>query len=174
MMRDRRFGRTGWSVSEIGYGMWGMGGWTRSNDDQSLRALDHAVALGCTFFDTAWVYGEGRSEKLLGQTLRTDGNARPMVATKIPPKNMMFPVRAEYTISDTYPADHIRAYTEKSLVNLGVEASTCSSSSGTTTGRPTKDGCVKLFLKYEGLVRAFGISVNWWEPTRPALPELAL
>ena len=61
-MRYRRFGRTGWQVSEIGYGMWGMGGWTGSDDEESLRALDRAVALGCNFFDTAWVYGAGKSE----------------------------------------------------------------------------------------------------------------
>ena len=69
-MRHRTFGRTGWQVSEIGYGMWGMGGWTGSDDEESLRALDRAIALGCNFFDTAWVYGMGKSETLLGQALR--------------------------------------------------------------------------------------------------------
>ena len=66
----RRFGRTGWQVSEIGFGMWGMGGWTGSDDEESARALDRAIALGCNFFDTAWVYGLGRSERLLGEALR--------------------------------------------------------------------------------------------------------
>ena len=61
-MRYRSFGRTGWQVSEIGYGMWGMGGWTGSDDEESLQALDRAFALGCNFFDTAWVYGQGKSE----------------------------------------------------------------------------------------------------------------
>src|SRR5437868_3861853 len=60
-MRYRRFGRTGWQISEVGYGMWGMGGWTGSDDEESLRALERAIALGCTCFDTAWVYGNGRS-----------------------------------------------------------------------------------------------------------------
>src|SRR2546430_1513725 len=86
-MRYRRFGRTGWQVSEIGYGMWGMGGWTGSDDQESLRALARALALGCNFFDTAWAYGQGRSEQLLGQALRAhrgDRGARPLfVATKI-------------------------------------------------------------------------------------------
>ena len=85
-MRYRTFGRTGWEVSEIGYGMWGMGGWTGSDDEESARALDRAVALGCNFFDTAWVYGNGRSEKLLGEALRVHRakrNPSPMfVATK--------------------------------------------------------------------------------------------
>src|SRR5262245_13939185 len=69
-MRCRTFPRTGWSISEIGYGMWGMGGWTGSNDDESAQALDRAVELGCTFFDTAWAYGNGHSERLLGALLR--------------------------------------------------------------------------------------------------------
>src|SRR3954467_14393453 len=92
-MRYGRFGRPGWQVSEIGYGMWGMGGWTGSNDDESLRALDRAIALGCNFFDTAWVYGDGKSERVLGELLRThDRRERPLyVATKIPPKNMKWP-----------------------------------------------------------------------------------
>src|SRR5882762_5176551 len=99
IMNYRRFGRTGWQVSEIGYGMWGMGGWTGSDDDESLRALDRAIALGCTFFDTAWAYGQGKSEQLLGQALRAragEKGVRPIfVATKIPPKNMKWPGKTE-------------------------------------------------------------------------------
>src|SRR5471032_2503460 len=87
-MRTRTFGRAGWQVSEIGYGMWGMGGWTGSDDDESLRALERAFALGCNFFDTAWAYGQGKSERLLGEALRTrrSGGPNAIVATKIPPK----------------------------------------------------------------------------------------
>ncbi len=120
-MRERRFGRTGWQVSEVGYGMWGMGGWSGSDDDESLRALDRALALGCNFFDTAWVYGQGRSDKLLGQTIRSHPGARIIAATKIPPKNMRWPARADDTVHETYPPEHIREYTEKSLENLGVD-----------------------------------------------------
>jgi aryl-alcohol dehydrogenase-like predicted oxidoreductase len=64
-MRLRTFGRLGWRVSEIGYGMWGMAGWTGSDDAESGQALDRAIELGCNFFDTAYAYGEGRSERLL-------------------------------------------------------------------------------------------------------------
>ena len=71
-MRYRTFGRTGWQVSEVGYGMWGMAGWTGSDDEESLKSLDRAVALGCNFFDTAWVYGDGHSEELLGQTVKQE------------------------------------------------------------------------------------------------------
>ena len=72
-MRYRTFGRTGWQVSEIGYGMWGMGGWSGSDDKQSLESLQRSVDLGCNFFDTAYVYGNGRSENLLGE-LVSDAN----------------------------------------------------------------------------------------------------
>src|SRR5580704_726495 len=120
-MRHRTFGRTDWQVSEIGHGMWGMGGWTGSDDEESLSALDCAFALGCTFFDTAWVYGNGHSERLLGEALRAHRDTRVTVATKIPPKNMKWPGGLDDPIADTYPPDHIRQYTEKSLENLGVQ-----------------------------------------------------
>src|SRR3982751_5907530 len=120
-MRYRRFGRTGWQVSEIGYGMWGMGGWTGSDDDESLRALERALALGCSFFDTAWAYGQGKSEQLLAEARRRYPHAPVRVATKIPPKNMRWPARAEDPVSDTYPVDHIREFTEKSLRNLDAD-----------------------------------------------------
>ena len=66
---SRTFGRLGWPVSEIGYGLWGMGGWSGSNDDESLAALERSIELGCTFFDTALAYGNGKSEQLLAQVL---------------------------------------------------------------------------------------------------------
>jgi aryl-alcohol dehydrogenase-like predicted oxidoreductase len=166
-MRERRFGRTNWNVSEIGYGMWGMGGWTGSDDDESLRALDHAVTLGCTFFDTAWVYGNGRSESLLGQTLRQRPDTRLTVATKIPPKNMQWPAKAGFSIAETYPPDHIREYTEKSLLNLGIAAIDLQQFhvwSDDWAGDTGWQRAVRQ-LKDEGLVRAFGISVNRWQPT---------
>jgi aryl-alcohol dehydrogenase-like predicted oxidoreductase len=166
-MRDRRFGRTGWNVSEIGYGMWGMGGWTGSDDEESLRALDHAVAFGCTFFDTAWVYGNGRSESLLGRTLRQHPGARLTVATKIPPKNMQWPAKPESSIAETYPPDHIREYTEKSLLNLGVGAIDLQQFHVWSDHWAVDEQWQRAVrhLKDEGLVRAFGISVNRWQPT---------
>src|SRR5215208_2007351 len=97
-MKYRRFGRTGWKVSEIGYGMWGMASWSNSNDDESLQSLQAAVDRGCTFFDTAYAYGNGRSENLLGQIIRSNSGKRLYTATKIPPKNLQWPALAESTL----------------------------------------------------------------------------
>ncbi len=166
-MRYRTFGRTGWQVSEIGYGMWGMGGWTGSDDEESLRALDRAIALGCTFFDTAWAYGEGKSEKLLGETRRHHPDSEMFIATKIPPKNLRWPGKAEYPVSETYPANHIREYTEKSLANLGVDAIDLQQFhvwSDAWAGDKNWQREVDA-LKREKLVRAFGVSVNRREAT---------
>ncbi|HZQ05909.1 MAG TPA: aldo/keto reductase, partial [Anaerolineae bacterium] len=117
-MLYRTFGRTGWQVSEIGYGMWGMGGWTESDDAESRRSLRLAVELGCNFFDTAHAYGEGKSERLLGELVRDYPEKKLYVATKIPPKNRKWPSRRGFKLEDTFPADHIRKLTEESLRNL--------------------------------------------------------
>ena len=167
-MRHRTLGPLG-PVSEMGYGMWGMGGWTGSDDDESARALDRAFALGCTFFDTAWVYGLGKSERLLGEALRRNrGNPghRAIVATKIPPKNMKWPAREDVDVADAYPAEHIRRYTEKSLENLGVDQIDLQQFHVWSDHWASDSGWQRAVedLKASGAVRAFGISVNRWEP----------
>jgi aryl-alcohol dehydrogenase-like predicted oxidoreductase len=166
-VRTRRFGRTGWQVSEIGYGMWGMGGWTGSDDDESLASLHRAIELGCTFFDTAWVYGQGRSEKLLGQTLHAHPDAQLIVATKIPPKNMRWPALAGYGVDETYPRDHIREYTEKSLENLGVDVIDLQQFHVWSDTWAEDEGWKRAVedLRTAGLVRSVGISVNRREAT---------
>ena len=164
-MRYRTFGRTGWQVSEIGYGMWGMGGWTGSDDQESLRALERAFALGCNFFDTAWAYGTGKSETLLGEVLRAHRGAPAYVATKIPPKNMKWPGKADYSVRDVYPPSHIREYTEKSLQNLGVPTIDLQQFHVWSDAWADDDGWQRAMddLKREQLVRFVGISVNRWD-----------
>src|SRR5689334_9902612 len=165
-MKQRRFGRLGWKVSEIGYGMWGMGGWTGSDDDESRESLDRAVALGCNFFDTAWAYGEGRSEQLLGELLKRHRGTRLYSATKIPPMNGKWPARSEYPLADVFPADHIRRYTEKSLRNIGVSTIDLQQFHVWTDEWADDERWQRAVssLKEEGLIRAFGISINRWEP----------
>jgi aryl-alcohol dehydrogenase-like predicted oxidoreductase len=165
-MQHRTFGRTGWQVSEIGYGMWGMAGWTGSDDEESGRALDRAVALGCTFFDTAWAYGDGRSEQLLGEMLKRHPGKRLYTATKIPPKNRKWPARPEYALDEVFPADYIREYTEKSLRNVDVPAIDLQQFHVWTDAWAHDDRWQRAVssLKEEGLVRAIGISINRWQP----------
>ena len=165
-MHYRTFGRTGWQVSDVGYGMWGMGGWTESDDAESMAALHRSVELGCNFFDTAWGYGAGHSEGLLGQLVRAYPNKKLYTATKIPPKNFKWPSRRGYALADCFPADHIRQYTEWSLKNLGL------SSVDLIQFHVWEDDWAQderwqkamLDLKSEGLINAVGISVNRWEP----------
>jgi len=165
-MEYRKFGRTNWQVSEIGYGMWGMGGWTESDDLQSAKSLDLAVEQGVNFFDTAWGYGEGHSEQLLGQLIRRHSNKKLYMASKIPPKNFKWPSKPEYRLEDCYPASHIIEYTEKSLKNLGTETLDLQQFHVWDDSWATHEEWQKAVekLKKEGKVQHFGISVNRWEP----------
>jgi aryl-alcohol dehydrogenase-like predicted oxidoreductase len=165
-MRYRTFGRTGWQVSEVGYGMWGMAGWTGSQDDESYSSLDRAIALGCNFFDTAWAYGDGHSEQLLGATLKRHRGKQLYVATKIPPKNRKWPARPEYALDDVFPADYIREYTEKSLKNIDVSTLDLQQLHVWTDEWADDSRWQRALraLKDEGLVRALGISINRWQP----------
>jgi len=165
-MNYRRFGRTGWQVSDIGYGMWGMGAWTGSVDAESLASLQCAIDLGCNFFDTAWVYGNGHSEKLLGEVLRKNSGKKLYVATKVPPKNREWPARTSATVDESYPPAHIEEYVEKSLQNLGLQSLDLIQlhtwQDKWLTDRRLISALEKL--KSSGKVRAVGISLNRWEP----------
>jgi aryl-alcohol dehydrogenase-like predicted oxidoreductase len=173
-MRYRRFGRTGWNVSEIGYGMWGMGGWTGSEDSESLDSLQRSVDLGCNFFDTAWAYGSGHSEKLLGKILRANegksGIGGPdkkfYTATKIPPKNRKWPSSPEMSVNDCYPPDYIEEYVAKSLANIGVWALDLIQFHTWEDNWLDDRRLVAAInkLRGSGKVRAIGISLNRWQP----------
>jgi aryl-alcohol dehydrogenase-like predicted oxidoreductase len=165
-MNYRRFGRSGWKVSEIGYGMWGMAGWTGSQDTESLDSLQRSIDLGCNFFDTAWAYGDGHSEQLLGKILRANRDKTLYTATKIPPKNRRWPSRREFSLDESYPPDYIEEYLNKSLKNIGVE--TLDLIQFHTWEDDWLDD-VRLpraieKLRRSGKVRAVGISINRWEP----------
>jgi aryl-alcohol dehydrogenase-like predicted oxidoreductase len=165
-MQYRTLGRTGWKVGEIGYGMWGMAGWTGSDDAESLDSLARAVALGCNFFDTAWAYGNGHSERLLGQLVRAHPKQALIVATKVPPKNRQWPARPGMTLDDCFPPDYIREYAEKSLENLGLERIDLLQFHvwDDSWARDDRWQTAMHELKRQGLIRAVGVSVNRWEP----------
>jgi aryl-alcohol dehydrogenase-like predicted oxidoreductase len=166
-MRYRTYPRTGWSWSDIGYGMWGMGGWSGSDDEQSLEALDLSVSLGCNVFDTAWAYGNGHSERLLGRALKRHAGTKLHVATKIPPKNFHWPGLSTTPIAEVFPPDHIREYTEKSLENLGVSTIDLQQLHVWSDAWADDEGWKRAVedLKRETLIESFGISVNRWEAT---------
>jgi aryl-alcohol dehydrogenase-like predicted oxidoreductase len=120
-MRYRKLGKTEAEISEIGYGAWGIGGnqWRGGKDDESLRALKHAFDLGVNLVDTALAYGDGHSEQLVGQVLKSTVH-RVFVATKVPPKNGIWPASPSTPISEVFPYNYIIQSTNESLKNLGA------------------------------------------------------
>lgn len=165
-MQYRKFGKTNWPVSEIGYGMWGMAGWTESSDIQSAKSLDLAVENGVTFFDTAWGYGEGHSEELLGQLVKRHPSKKLYTASKIPPKNFQWPAKPTYTFEESYPTEHFIKYTEKTLKNLGLEQIDLMQFHTWDDGWSDREEWQRAIedLKASGKIKAMGISVNRWEP----------
>jgi aryl-alcohol dehydrogenase-like predicted oxidoreductase len=165
-MNDRTFGRTGWPVCPMGYGMWGMADWTGSDDAESLQSLQLAVDRGVNFFDTAYAYGHGHSEQLLGRTLRANPGKRLYTATKVPPKNLQWPSQRGDRLDDIFPADYIRQSAERSLNNLGVQTIDLLQFH-VWEDDWAEDACWQRAvdgLKREGLIRAAGVSINRWEP----------
>jgi aryl-alcohol dehydrogenase-like predicted oxidoreductase len=123
------------------------------------------VQLGCNFIDTALAYGDGHSERLVGQVLR-DANSKAFVATKIPPKNRMWPARSGIGISEVYPPEYVIRCTELSLRNLGVETIDVQQFHVWNPEWLTCDEWRRAFedLKRSGKVRAVGVSVNDHDP----------
>jgi aryl-alcohol dehydrogenase-like predicted oxidoreductase len=165
-MKYRRFGRKEWQVSEIGYGMWGMAGWSGSDDDQSMESLQTAIDAGLNFFDTAWAYGDGHSEQLLGQILRQNPDKRLFTATKIPPKNRVWPSRREFTLEDCYPPDYIEDYVHRSLKNIAVDTINLIQFHTWEDRWLADDRWVTKMneLISAGKISSVGISINRWEP----------
>lgn len=166
-MKYRQLGKTGYSVSEIGFGAWGIGGamWIGAKDDESLRCLHRAADLGLTFIDTALAYGNGHSESLIGKFLKErSGEFR--VATKIPPKNLRWPAAENSRLDEVFPAEHIISCTEKSLKHLGVDCLDILQFhvwNDKWAAQSEWQEAVRK-LKSDGKVRHFGISMNDYQP----------
>lgn len=164
-MQYRTLGRTGFRVSEIGFGAWGIGGagWIGARDDESRAALHDAVDRGINFFDTALMYGEGHSERLIGDAAQA--SRTPIyVATKIPPVSSS--VRKGHRLRDFFPEDHLISCTERSLKSLRREwidlqqlhawrDEWFEDLSWLDTLRRLKD---------QGKIRAIGVSLNHHDP----------
>jgi aryl-alcohol dehydrogenase-like predicted oxidoreductase len=166
-MHYRTLGRTGFSVSEIGYGAWGISGaqWLGAEDSESLAALRLAIGAGCNFIDTALAYGDGHSEQLVGKAVREAGR-KVYVATKVPPRNMLWPARAGIGIEQVFPEDYIVQSTERSLRNLGLDSIDLIQLHVWNPEWTGRDEWRRAFerLKQSGKVRAVGISLTEHEP----------
>ena len=167
-MNERRLGRTGLSVSEIGYGAWGIGGsqWGGAEDQESLQALHRAMDLGVNFIDTALAYGEGRSERLVGQVVR-EREETVHVATKVPPKNRIWPAEEGAKLDDVFPPGYMSECAGQSLRNLGMETVDLLqlhvwnddwADSEELLGEVDR-------LRSDGKIRHFGISINDHQPS---------
>jgi aryl-alcohol dehydrogenase-like predicted oxidoreductase len=167
-MRYRELGRTGLQVSELGYGTWGIGkaDWGGGDDGAALTALHRAIELGVTLVDTALAYGDGHSERLVGEVLRdTDGTVH--VATKVPPRNYAWPSPPGIAVEEVFPGDWVVESTEASLRNLGVDAIDLQQLhvwSDDWVGEGDWLEAVER-LRDQGKLRHFGVSVNFGQPT---------
>ncbi len=165
-MRYRKLGRTGFDVSEIAHGLWGMGGWSGSEDHASLQALQLAVDLGCNFFDSAWAYGDGKSDSLLGQTIAANRGKRLYAASKIPPKNLKWPASKKDKLRDVFPPDHVLKYARLIRKNFGTDSIDLLQYhvwDDSWADDPEFRSAVEK-LKADGVIRSFGLSLNRWEP----------
>ncbi len=166
-MKYRKLGRTGFEISEIGFGAWGIGGnqWLGGNDDESMRALRRAMDLGFNFIDTALAYGDGHSEKLVGRIIR-DATHRMYIATKVPPKNRLWPARPGIGIEHVFPYEYILRCTDDSLRNLKLDTIDLQQLHVWNPEWLEREEWRRAFeeLKIAGKVRAVGVSINDHQP----------
>jgi aryl-alcohol dehydrogenase-like predicted oxidoreductase len=165
-VKYRKLGRTGFEVSEIAHGLWGMSGWSGSDDRQSLEALQLAVDLGCNFFDTAWAYGEGKSDSLLGKILSANRGKRLYAASKIPPLNDEWPASSKDKYRAVFPAEHVFKYANLIRESLGVDSIDLLQfhvwDDSWTNDSEFRETVEKL--KDDKWIRFFGLSLNRWQP----------
>ena len=164
-MKYRKLGRTGFEVSDIAYGLWGMSGWSGSDDRESLDSLQLSVDLGCNFFDTAWGYGEGKSDSLLGEIMQRNSGRRLYAASKIPPANDRWPALPEYKYDEVFSPKHVFKYADMIRKKLRVDTIDLLQFhvwDDSWSAEPAFRSTVEK-LKKDGTIRSFGLSINRWE-----------
>lgn len=166
-MKYRSLGKTGWQVSEIGFGAWGIGKswWGPTDDATSLHALEKALDLGVNFIDTAYVYGDGHSERLIAQVLK-ERRERVTVATKVPPKNFEWPARHALSYGKVFPKKWVMACSDRSRQNLQsdtIDLLQLHVWSDHWVDDPEFRETVQE-LKEKKIIRAFGVSINDHDP----------
>jgi aryl-alcohol dehydrogenase-like predicted oxidoreductase len=166
IMNYRQLGRTGFKVSDIAHGLWGMGGWKDSDDEQSFQALQAAVDLGCNFFDSAWAYGEGHSDGLLGQLIKRNPSKRLYTASKVPPKNRKWPASVNDPYIEVFPYEHVLEHADMIREKLGTKSIDLLQFhvwDDQWADEPEFRKTVER-LKADGMIGGFGLSLNRWEP----------
>lgn len=164
-MKYRRLGKSGLKVSEIGHGLWGMGSWSGSEDDASRAALRQSIAGGCTFFDSAFVYGDGYSDKLIGEIAGDNGDRNLVLASKIPPANFTWPSRPEMRLREVFPRAHVLEYVERIRASFGRPIDLLQFhvwQDSWAHEAEWQDTVAEL--KANGAIKSFGLSLNRWQP----------
>lgn len=166
-MQYRKLGSTEAEISEIGYGAWGLGGkqWQGGDDSEAQRALKRAFELGVNLVDTALAYGDGHSEQLVGRAIRQSFRSI-FVATKIPPKNRIWPAKPSMPFAEVFPYEYIVHSTEESLRNLGVDQLYLQQFHVWTDAWIGNEELRRAVedLQASGKVRYFGVSVSEHDP----------
>src|SRR6185369_10788169 len=166
-MRYRKLGKTGFEVSEIGFGAWGIGkgDWVGADDDQSLRTLRAARDAGITLFDTALAYGDGHSESLLDRAFGTSNDV--VIASKVPPMNLIWPAQDQSRLNEVFPSSYVLRSLETSLKNLqreSVDVYQFHVWNDRWAEQPDWQETVRK-MRDSGKVRAVGISINDHQPS---------
>ena len=164
-MRQRVFGKTGFKVGEIGHGLWGMGGWTDANDEASRASLRLSIEGGCNFFDSAFAYGKGHSDNLIGEIAREYPERKLLLASKIPPADWKWPSSPKSPLHAVFPRAHVLEYAEKIRGAFGrpIDLLQFHVWEDAWAGEAEWQDTVAE-LKATGVIKAFGLSLNRWQP----------
>jgi aryl-alcohol dehydrogenase-like predicted oxidoreductase len=166
-MQYRQLGRTGWSISEIAFGGWQLGGqWGEVDDEASIKTLLHAFASGVNFVDTAEYYGEGHSEEVIGEALRRWDGDKIYVATKVRPVQWPTPDEGDPQMRGRYPEWYVRENVERSLKRLGVDRIDLFQLHGWFPQGTTQLDWLEvlLALRQEGKIDRIGVSIRDYRP----------
>jgi len=164
-MKQRKLGKSGFSVSEIGHGLWGMGGWSGSSDEINRASLRLSIEGGCTFFDSAYAYGKGHSDNLIGEIAREFPNRTLVLASKIPPADWKWPSSPNSPLSTVFPRAHVLEYAQmiRSAFGRSIDLLQFHVWEDAWAHEAEWQDTVRE-LKAKGVIKAFGLSLNRWQP----------
>jgi aryl-alcohol dehydrogenase-like predicted oxidoreductase len=164
-MKLRQLGKTGFDVSEIGHGLWGMGGWSDADDEVSRASLRLSIEGGCTFFDSAFAYGKGRSDNLIGEIAGEYPHRSLILASKIPPADWKWPGSSKSPLGKVFPRAHVVDHAEKIRRAFGRPIDLLQFHVWEDDwAREAEWQDTVAELKAKGAIKSFGLSLNRWQP----------